>query len=238
MSEDRRQRVVEYLLGEMNEEDARTFAADRRNDPELDRIVGEMEPVIGRLGEVPAEAWDAPEPPPLIMPGLPPDPRPVPAADRATAGRRFAWPRAIAVLASAVVILGVGVFIGSRLDSDDPATTGGQGRTLALETIGEAPPSAEGRVVLAGSGTDPVTLDVSGLRPTGKNEFYELWLLGEDSELVALGSFRVEPGGETKIEVPLPVDPDDYEYFDVSIQPENGSPDHSGRSVLRGLTRS
>lgn len=238
MSEDRRQRVVEYLLGEMSEEEARNFAADRREDPELDRIVTEMEPVVGRLDELPPEAWDPPEPPPLIMPGLSPDSSPAPSVHRSPAGRRFAWPRAFAVLASALVILGAGIFIGTRIDSDDPGTGGEEGRTLALQTIGEAPPSAEGRVVLAGSGTDPVTLDVSGLRPTGKDEFYELWLLGKDSELVALGSFRVEPGGETKIEVPLPVNPDDYEYFDVSIQPENGSPDHSGRSVLRGLTRS
>lgn len=237
MSEASRQRVVEYLLGEMSEEETRAFAIDRAEDPELERMVAEMEPVVGRLNELPAEAWDVPEPPPLIMPGSPPapDPGPVPAPSRT----RFAWPRAVGVLASAVVILGIGMFIGTRLGSDENGSAGNdQGRTLALQTIGEAPPSAEGRVVLTGAGSDPVTLDVSGLRPTGDNEFYELWLLGENSELVALGSFRVEPGGGTKIEVPLPVNPDDYEYFDVSIQPENGSPDHSGRSVLRGLTRS
>ena len=68
------------------------------------------------------------------------------------------------------------------------------------------------------------------------SEFYELWLLGKEGELVSLGSFRVGEEGQSQIEVPLPVNPGKYEYFDVSIQPENGSPDHSGRSVLRGST--
>ena len=83
-----------------------------------------------------------------------------------------------------------------------------------------------------------MTLDVSGLPQSGDREFYELWLLGEKGELIALGSFRVPPDGSSTIEVPLPVDPDRYRYFDVSIQPENGDPQHSGRSVLRGLTSS
>jgi hypothetical protein len=33
------------------------------------------------------------------------------------------------------------------------------------------------------------------------------------------------------------VDPADYGYFDVSIEKEDGSPEHSGKSVLRGLTK-
>jgi anti-sigma-K factor RskA len=105
-----------------------------------------------------------------------------------------------------------------------------------MDSLGEAPAGASGQVSLASSAEDPVTLTVKGLKPSPESEFYELWLLGKDGELVSLGSFRVGGDGDSRIEVPLPVDPDRYEYFDISIQPENGSPDHSGRSVLRGPT--
>jgi len=131
------------------------------------------------------------------------------------------------------------VLIGTQIGDDAQPGSGPTEETLALSSIGEeAPAGATGEVSLTSSEEDAVTLDVSGLDPTPEDEFYELWLLGEEGELVALGTFRVEPDGESRIEVPLPVNPDDYEYFDVSIQPDNGDPSHSGRSVLRGLTRS
>ena len=239
MSEELRQRAVEYLLGEMDERSRTDFEAECRTDSELELIVDEMRPVVSRLEALPDEAWDPPEPPPLVMPGTPPDMSPAPAFD-APARRRsgFGWLRAGAGFAAALVILAAGVLIGIQLDSDGPGGSGAPEQTLALESIGdEVPAGATGEVSLTSSDEDAVTLDVNGLNPTGSDEFYELWLLGKEGELVALGTFRVEPDGDSRIEVPLPVNPDDYEYFDVSIQPENGDPSHSGRSVLRGLTQ-
>ena len=79
-------------------------------------------------------------------------------------------------------------------------------------------------------------LDVAGLEPSTDGEFYEAWLLGKDGDLIALGSFRVGEDGDRSVELPLPVDPASFEYFDVSIEANGEGPDHSGRSVLRGLT--
>ena len=45
-------------------------------------------------------------------------------------------------------------------------------------------------------------LTVTGLKPLGNGGFYELWLLGEDGELVGLGSFRVDPSGAANVTVP------------------------------------
>jgi anti-sigma-K factor RskA len=151
----------------------------------------------------------------------------------------FRWPSVVAAAFSALLILAVGIGVGTQLGGDSASPSGEPVQTLALGTIGdEVPPDASGEVVLTNGSEDQATLDVSGLEANGEREFYELWLLGDDGELVALGSFKVEDGGSSQIEVPLPVDPETYRYFDVSIQPENGSPDHSGRSVLRGLTAS
>ncbi len=150
----------------------------------------------------------------------------------------LAWPTVAAAAFSALLILAVGIGVGTQLGGDG-ATSGDPAQTLALDTIGqEVPAGASGEVLLTGDAGDQLTLDVSGLEQTGDREFYEFWLLGDEGELVSLGSFRVEPDGNSQIDVPLPVNPEKYRYFDVSIEPENGSPDHSGRSVLRGLTPS
>lgn len=153
-----------------------------------------------------------------------------------------AWPRIAVGALSAVFLLAVGVGVGVQLGGNDAVTDGGPVQTVELQAFGnEAPPGASGEVLMtSGPSTDgdQMTLDVSGLDQSSDREFYELWLLGAKGELIALGSFRVPPGGQSTIEVPLPVNPERYRYFDVSIQPENGDPQHSGRSVLRGLTRS
>jgi hypothetical protein len=53
---------------------------------------------------------------------------------------------------------------------------------------------------------------------------------------VSLGSFRVGPDGRATLEVPLPVDPSRYRFLDVSVEPDDGDPSHSSRSILRGRT--
>lgn len=232
MSDERRQRAVAYLLGELDEPASSAFELECASDQELAGLVDGLRPVVGRLESLPDDAWEPPEPPPLVMPGTPP----VSTAPRARVATRprFGWLLAGAGLATALVVLGAGILIGTQLDGDGGGSPAGP--TLALEPEGEGPPGAAGEVILASTGGDGATLDVSGLEPTREGEFYELWLLGDDGDLVALGSFRVEQDGASEIEVPLPVSPDEYDYFDVSIQSDNGDPDHSGRSVLRGTT--
>jgi anti-sigma-K factor RskA len=154
----------------------------------------------------------------------------------------LAWPRVAVGAFSALLLLAVGVGVGLQLGGDNAVSGGGPVQTVQLEAFGdEAPADASGEVLMTSGGDatgDQMTLDVSGLAESSDREFYELWLLGKDGDLIALGSFRVPPGGSSSIEVPLPVNPERYRYFDVSIQPENGDPQHSGRSVLRGLTTS
>lgn len=90
----------------------------------------------------------------------------------------------------------------------------------------------------SGSGTAEVTdrtlsLDVEGLdAPDGS--FYELWLLDiEGDELEDLTSLgRVDAEGNFTI--PADIDLGEFDVIDVSIEPDDGNPDHSGASVLRG----
>lgn len=240
MDDLRRQRAVDYLIGEMSAAEIAGFERDLETDGDLASMVDEMSPVVNRLEALPDEAWDRPEPPPLVMPaGAEAGKDAESAAFRLWPSGGFSWPRLAAAGAVGMAFLAIGFFAGTLsedggsgpgLESPAPA------QTFAMDSLGEAPAGASGQVSLASSTEDPVTLTVKGLKPSPQSEFYELWLLGKDGELVSLGSFRVGEKGDSRIEVPLPVDPDRYKYFDVSIQPENGSPDHSGRSVLRGPT--
>lgn len=117
-------------------------------------------------------------------------------------------------------------------DSDGTA-----GPALALRPVDAGGPASAGtaRVVDAGGGT--LRLRVDGLPPSDERRFYELWLMDEGGRnLVSLGTFRVPASGGATVEVPLPADPARYRYLDVSLEPADGDPGHSGDSVLRGAT--
>jgi hypothetical protein len=73
-------------------------------------------------------------------------------------------------------------------------------------------------------------LDLTGF-DAGEGRYLEVWLLTPDvSGLVSLGP--VQPDGTYP--VPPGVDLDEYGVVDVSYEPVDGNPAHSGDSVLRG----
>lgn len=217
--------ATDYLLGEMDPERIAAFEAALAKDATLRAEVDALRPVVTRLDRLPAEGWEAAAPPPLRLPGLP-EPS-APAAPRRA--RRLVLRPAVAALCG-LALLAAGTGLGVLLDRDpDPATR------LVLEPVGDLDVAASGKV---GVGSDRVTVRVRGLKPTDGGEFYELWLLGADQELVGLGAFRVGEDGTATLRLPLPVDPGAFRYFDVSLEAGDGDPGHSGVSVLRGPTTS
>jgi hypothetical protein len=138
--------------------------------------------------------------------------------------------------ALSALLLAVGIGAGTLLSGDDGASLDAQSE-LALSRIDDGPPGAEGSVLVSAGG-ERATVDVGGLEPSGPDRFYELWLLDADGRMIALGSFQVDEDGRADVEVPIPVEPSRYQFFDVSLQEDNGDPAHSGISVLRGPTAS
>lgn len=237
--------AVSYLLGELAPGDRERFEAEMAASTELREFVDGLRPVVGKLDALPAEAWETVEPPPLDLArataGVPEPPLEEREAEfessrRRPSGDRSPWLRIAGFLATGAALLLVGFLIGSGTGDDEESPATEPGPALALDRLGEAPASATGEVRMVSSEGDQMRLDVAGLQPSTDGEFYELWLLGEDGDLIALGSFRVGEGGGRSVELPLPVDPATFEYFDVSIEANGEGPDHSGRSVLRGLT--
>jgi anti-sigma-K factor RskA len=243
MSEARDQ-ISSYLLGELEAAEAATFERQLEADPQLREEIERLRPLVSRLEELPAEVWEAPQPPPLVLPEDAAQPRPEEAADAARPARRRRLrlptltlrPLPAAGLATVLLAVGVagGLLIGGNGGSGGPEA----GATdLVLARIDDGPSGAHGDVFVAGDQRH-ATVDVSGLDPSGSDHFYELWLLDEDGRMVALGAFQVGAEGRAEVELPIPVTPSRYRYFDVSLQKDNGDPAHSGVSVLRGPTSS
>ncbi|HWH13594.1 MAG TPA: anti-sigma factor, partial [Miltoncostaeaceae bacterium] len=152
------------------------------------------------------------------------------------APRRRRWSLSLpapALALGAAALLAVGVALGTLVGGDgaDAPAVERQVELAALATERE-PPRGSARI-LAGGALD---LDVSGLAPTGSEDFYSVWLLGREGELVPLGSFQVGGDGAASLRLPLPEDPSRFAYVDVSREPADGDPGHSGDSVLRGAT--
>lgn len=241
MSEAREQ-ISSYLLGELDAAGTAEFERGMEADPALREEVEALRSVVVRLEAMPEEAWEPPEPPPLRMPAGPtaaPSEPPTAPVEPRPSGRRPRLPtlrlRPAPAAALASLLLAIGVGVGLLIGGGGGGESPSGGPDLVLSRIDDGPAGAHGDVLLAGN-EQRATLEIDGLDPSDGDQFYELWLLDDDGRMIALGSFRVGADGAAEVDLPLPVEPDRYRYFDVSLQQDNGDPSHSGVSVLRGST--
>jgi hypothetical protein len=92
-------------------------------------------------------------------------------------------------------------------------------------------PSAGGSAEIVQTSTGR-QLDVEVSRLGAADGFYEVWLINPDlKRMVPVGILR---GGSGRFELPDGVDLQTYPIVDVSEEPLDGVPAHSGVSVLRG----
>lgn len=218
---------IDVALGELPDEQRAEAERLMRDDPDFRRQVEEMSPVVSALEALPDEAWDPPPPPPLDLP----------AARASASGRRgilrlprLGFPALAALGACAIALLAVGFGIGVLASGDDEPS---RGQTIALASLTSVPEQASGRATVVDG--ERLEVDVAGLPPSDDGR-YEMWLLNSPDDLVSLGSFRVGESGAATVEVPLPTAPGDFAFIDVSVEPDDGNPAHSGDSILRGPT--
>ncbi|MEU8652535.1 anti-sigma factor [Streptomyces sp. NPDC048737] len=82
-----------------------------------------------------------------------------------------------------------------------------------------------------GGGHRTLDITVKGLPRT--SGYFEVWLMDRThTKLVSMGVLG--PDGRAALPVPDNIDLQEYSVVDVSVQPYNGRPDHSGDSVVRG----
>lgn len=132
-----------------------------------------------------------------------------------------------AAAAAGVVVGGVGATWLADRDGGGPASVVAAAN---LEALPGWAASGHAAVEEAADGTRVLVLDVAvgdvdGLR--------EVWLLREDvSGLVSLGLLDGEEG---RFVLPAGIDLAEYPVVDVSREPLDGDPAHSGDSIVRGL---
>ncbi len=147
-------------------------------------------------------------------------------------------PKALALLAAAaaiVVILGAGYALLNSSDDIDPIAQA----ELAYDPDAFDPLGADASAtatLVDRDGALHVEIADSAL-PTPDDADLEVWLIepdadGNPADLVSLGT--IDPDEPGDLEVPSDRDPDVFFVVDISVEPRDGDPTHSGRSILRG----
>lgn len=165
------------------------------------------------------ETAGSPEPPETPVTPVTPDRTVVPFRPSSRSVRRWLVP-AVSIAAALVAALAFGAIANRSGEPDVLAAT-------ELDLLGEAG-SGQAELVDDG-GTLQIRLDTADL--DAGDGFLEVWLIDPTvSKLVSLGPLR--PDGV--YDLPPGVDPAAFPIVDISIEPVDGDPTHSGNSVLRG----
>jgi len=228
----RRAQAAAYVLGLPSRGEEARLAARERDDVAFAAEAARLRGVASRLAALDREDWNLPEPPPLAHPALRPA-RPARRGAAALAGPlRLTLRPAVAALA-AVALLAAGAAAGAllRAPGDDGAAP--PVARVALDRFGDAPAGAHAHALIVERGRRTMTLEVSGLAPTRGGTFYEVWMLRSPTQLVSVGSFRVDAGGRARVTFPVAADAHRFPIVDVSREPADGDPRHSSDSVLR-----
>ena len=194
-----------------------------------DDIPAELRHVAAQLRALGPEEWELAAPPPL---------RATVAEQQAPVERRRARRRGRfapglvlrpALAAAAVLALVVlGTALGALIAGGDGSPRAG--REVALAAVGDGPRGAHADARLRST---TMRLTVSGLPRVGAGGFYEVWMMRDAKHLVALGSFRVGADGRARVDLPVTASPRRFPVLDISREPADGDPAHSGHSVLR-----
>lgn len=249
--------LMSYLLGELSGDELRDFETALARDPELAREAQELGQVVSRLEAVDPAVWEQVEPPPLRLdPNVlaqaaaqsEPTPTSTPAEphrerrerrgpgllERLFGGTLRLQPALGAAVVALVFAGGTGAGLLISGGSGDGANGSGafSAQAVTLRPVGNLEPSAAGQAQLEGSGRK-IRIRVSGLAANRSGDFYEAWMMDAKNGLVSIGSFKVGADGTAEIDVPVPVDPKTFPVVDISLEPADGAPAHSGKSVLR-----
>jgi hypothetical protein len=99
-----------------------------------------------------------------------------------------------------------------------------EGDTAKLSPIGGG--RGEGTVAVTDEGATITIRDLPNPAPGS----YQVWLYNSIVDAKSLGTF---PTGSGKLDVELPSDASNYQFLDVSREPDDANPNHSGASVMR-----
>lgn len=144
------------------------------------------------------------------------------------ARRASRWPRTWSTIAAAAaIVLLLVVAVPSLLRGGEIAEPVG---IAALDPLDDRASGARAELVEI-DGEFVLRFDGDSL-PDDVDGYFEVWLIDTDvAGMVSLGPLDLERGQP----VPNGLDPSDFPIVDVSLEPIDGDPTHSGDSLLRGV---
>jgi hypothetical protein len=221
--------------------------------------VSEIDDVRARLAELPGEAWtppaepvetplavvDAPEPEPEPEEDPQPEPEHRFERDEPEAARRSRLPLlltllAVTAIALIVVLASNGPDDGTNTSAPSKPQPAAAGKpqpapaaaprpnAIRLTPIATSAAGASATAALA-QGGKRLELDVKGLPDPGDGS-YQVWLYDNVIDSRSLTSARDTSFG---LDMRLPANASHFRYLDISLEPRDGNPNHSGESVLR-----
>jgi hypothetical protein len=110
--------------------------------------------------------------------------------------------------------------------------TGATVQSISFQEAGSGEASARGELVRQPDGNHRIVLWAKDLPATPAAYHYEVWLSGDEG-WVSAGSFRVAEGDSLLWSCPVGVSPAAYPQVWVTLEPDDGDPRRTGRSVLR-----
>ncbi|MCY3661705.1 MAG: anti-sigma factor [bacterium] len=203
----------------------------RRSDADLEAMLRDLDAEDLELLEPPEDVWEGIE-------------STVRATDDVAGAvvpiesRRRRVRRTVLGIAAALVLAAAGV-AGYTLTRDDPTVVVASA-SLAYDPATFDALGAEaqaGADLIAEDGMHSIAIVDAALPAPEAGADLEVWLIRPDDEgnvadLVSLGV--VDPDDPGSLDVPAGYDPADYFVVDISVEPRDGDPTHSGRSILRG----
>ena len=110
--------------------------------------------------------------------------------------------------------------------------TGAPVQAISFKEEGSNGVSARGQLVRQPDGNHRIVVWAEDLPPTGAGRHYEVWLSGERG-WVSAGSFQVSEGHSLVWSCPVGVSPAAYPEVWITLEPDDGDPRRTGKSVLR-----
>jgi hypothetical protein len=194
----------------------------------------------------PPRVWEAIAAATGVPAGSPPDAGEPPAAETPGAETPGAGPardadvlpfrslrRPLLLVAAAALVTGAVVGAGAVTvlqNRDD----GKEVTAVALDPLDGNKASGRAEIVVKNDGSRVVEVQLDA--PPLENEYYEIWAI--DRQVVGMVPLGIVRPGTQTLELPAGLDLGKFPLVDVSVEPLDGNPAHSGDSVVRGELKS
>lgn len=146
------------------------------------------------------------------------------------ASRRMSANRILSIAAALVLVGAAGFGLTRILVSEPTPDVAAEVQLVNTGLPVATTATAAAELLLSDDGYE-LDIDLSAIPDPG-DALLEIWIIDTEVEgMFSLGTVD----GDGRFELPPGIDPADFPIVDISVEPIDGDPTHSGQSVLRGI---